>query len=160
MTVDNRKQRLLRLDRVFERNPIYFVTACSAERRPILADQMVHSAFVAFAERSESAWLGAYVFMPDHLHLFVAIDDQQTTLSRWMKSLKNSISKVLRARGVASPHWQKGFFDHASRSEESYEEKWCYVRENPVRAGLVSEWERWPFAGEIYDLRFEGDRRS
>jgi len=30
-----------------------------------------------------------------------------------------------------------GFFDHILRNDESYSEKWEYVRENPVRAGLV-----------------------
>ena len=58
--------------------------------------------------------------MPDHLHLFVATDDQRITLSTWMKSLKNTLSKPLRFSGVASPHWEKTFFDHALRSGESY----------------------------------------
>ena len=45
--------------------------------------------------------------------------------------------------------WQPGFFDHVLRSEESYVEKWQYVLENPVRAGLVKELEQWPYQGEI-----------
>ena len=83
----------------------------------------------------------AYVLMPDHFHAFVAIDDQKLDLSIWTKSLKNSISKTLRQTGIAPPHWRKTFFDHLLRSAESYMEKWYYVRENPVRAGLVSRWE-------------------
>jgi len=75
-----------------------------------------------------------------------------------MKSLKNTLSKTLRIDGIAAlPHWQKGFFDHVLRSEESYEEKWHYVRENPVRAGLVKDREEWPFWGEIFDLRYHSD---
>jgi hypothetical protein len=31
------------------------------------------------------------------------------------------------------------FFDHLLRSNESYSEKWNYVFDNPVRAGLVSK---------------------
>ena len=69
------------------------------------------------------------------------------------ESLKNTLSKTLRSDGIAWPHWQKGFFDHVLRSEESYENKWHYVRENPVRAGLVQDWTDWPFSGEIFDLR-------
>jgi len=45
--------------------------------------------------------------------------------------------------------WQRGFFDHLLRSEESYGQKWNYVRENPVRAGLVARVEDWRFAGEV-----------
>jgi putative transposase len=44
---------------------------------------------------------------------------------------------------------QPGFFDHILRSEESYGQKWEYVRDNPVRARLVREWEDWPHQGEI-----------
>jgi hypothetical protein len=44
---------------------------------------------------------------------------------------------------------RRGFFDHLLRSDESYAEKWNYVRENPVRAGLAQSGEDWPYAGEI-----------
>jgi putative transposase len=71
-----------------------------------------------------------------------------------MKSLKNSLSKTLRQRRIAAPHWQKDFFDHVMRSEESYEQKWNYVVLNPLRAGLVERSEDWPFQGEIVPLRF------
>ena len=53
------------------------------------------------------AWIGAYVLMPDHLHTFVAIDDEKLVLPQWMKSLKNALSKTLRSNGIAAPHWQK-----------------------------------------------------
>jgi REP-associated tyrosine transposase len=35
------------------------------------------------------------------------------------------------------------------RSDESYEQKWNYVRENPVRAGFAKNADDWPYAGEI-----------
>jgi len=78
--------------------------------------------------------------------------DSSPNLSIWIKSLKNSISKCLRETGVASPHWQKGFFDHLLRSQESYAAKWEYVRQNPVRARLVDNADDWEFQGEVCDL--------
>jgi putative transposase len=48
--------------------------------------------------------------------------------------------------------WQRGFFDHLLRNSESYAQKWNYVWENPVRAGLASKVEDWPFAGEIVEI--------
>jgi REP element-mobilizing transposase RayT len=79
---------------LYQRSPIYFVTACAAQRRELLANFAVHGAFRAFADLGPScgAWVGAYVFMPDHLHLFVAIDGEQLSLSDWMKSLKGTLS--------------------------------------------------------------------
>jgi putative transposase len=155
-------ERLGRLEQLWERYPIYFVTACTAERKPLLAQARVHESFGAFGKNAPAhgAWLGAYVIMPDHLHLFVALDDELVTLSRWMKSLKNAISKSLRDAKVLPPHWQKGFFDHVLRSDESYSGKWDYVRENPVRAGLVARWKDWPYAGEMHELEYRRDRFS
>jgi putative transposase len=157
MSAENpRPKRLGRLETVFVDSPIYFVTGCATNRRKIFAQPTVHNAFVEFAQRgpAHGAWIGRYVLMPDHLHAFVAFDDDKITLAKWMKSLKNTISKALRAERIAGPHWQKTFFDHVLRSSESYGEKWEYVCENPVRAGLVKEAEEWPFQGEIFPLEY------
>jgi putative transposase len=153
-------ERLKRLDVLYQRSPIYFVTGCSAKRRQLLANGTIHTAFRAFADSgpSRGAWVGAYVLMPDHFHLFVAIDDERLGLSDWMKALKGTLSSRLRVKGEAPPYWQKGFFDHVLRSSDSYSKKWNYVRENPVRAGFVTNWEKWPYLGEIFDLEFHGSR--
>jgi REP-associated tyrosine transposase len=148
------KPRLRRLDRVFSPGPIYFVTACTHDRAPWLACPEVHKSFLAFSSRGNErgAFVGRYALMPDHLHLFVAFQPGTLTLSGWVKSMKNSLSKVLRAMGKRAPHWQDGFYDHVLRSSESYEQKWLYVRENPVRAGLVLRSEDWPYQGDIRAL--------
>jgi putative transposase len=153
-------ERLRRLEYAFQRLPIYFVTACTHDRRSILNNSDIHGQLIEFGKEGSDhgAWLGAYVLMPEHLHAFVVIDDERMNLSRWIKSLKNSLSKTLRASGVPAPHWQKGFFDHILRSGESYSAKWDYVRENPVRAGFVKQWNEWSFMGEIFDLEFRDDR--
>jgi putative transposase len=132
------------------------VTACTNRRRKILAHAAIHETFIEFARQGPEfgAWLGRYVLMPDHLHLFVALDGDKATLPKWMKSLKNSLSKTLRAGNLLSPHWQKAFFDHVLRSSESYSNKWMYVSENPVRAGLVKDAEGWPYQGEVFSLEY------
>ena len=47
----------------------------------------------------------------------------------------------------------KGFFDHLIRHSESYSEKWEYVRQNPVRAGLVNESRRLALARRDHKAR-------
>ena len=152
-------ERLRRLQHHFQRSPIYFVTACTYQRQKVLDNDEVHECLIQFGKdgRDHGAWVGAYVLMPDHLHAFVVVDDARLNLSSWVKSLKNALSKKLRERQVSPPHWQKGFFDHVLRSSESYSEKWDYVRQNPVRAGLVNDWKEWPFLGTILDLEFRDD---
>ena len=146
-------ERMRRLQWIFDRTPIFFVTACTQDRRAILANDSIHGRVEAFAKNgpSHGAWLGAYVWMPDHFHSFIALDDQ-LSLSNWIRLFKNALSKDLRQAGIAAPHWQKGFFDHLLRSEESYSEKWTYVRDDPVRAGLVRRWEDWVYRGEPFRL--------
>ena len=36
----------------------------------------------------------------------------------------------------------------------SYDEKWQYVRNNPVRHGLVESAEKWPYQGELNRLEW------
>jgi putative transposase len=55
----------------------------------------------------------------------------------------------------SDPVWQRGFFDHLLRGSESYSEKWNYVRENPVRAGLVASADDWPYSGEIVAIQYK-----
>jgi putative transposase len=68
---------------------------------------------------------------------------------RWIGALKQALGKTIDGTKNSDPIWQRGFFDHLLRSEESYGQKWNYVRENPVRAGLVTRAEDWPYSGEI-----------
>ena len=156
MTAETKKKRLRRLERLFTPFPIYFVTACTHLRRQLLATQEIHDAFVKFARDrpAHGAWIGAYVLMPDHLHLFVALDDEKISLPNWIKSLKSALSKKFREQKILSPHWQKTFFDHVLRSSESYTDKSNYVQQNPVRAGLVRTAKDWPFLGEVFRLEF------
>ena len=143
--------RLTRLDWVYTEAPVYFVTTCTENRRHLLANHPTHGVFREFCEEAgqRGVLVGRYVMMPDHLHLFVCIPPGAVGLSMWMKSLKNTLSKHWREEGVEAPHWQKGFFDHLIRSDESHAEKWRYVRDNPVRAGLVAHADDWPFGGNI-----------
>jgi len=152
------KPRLQRLKWIFTDHPVYFLTACTRARGTYLAGPNIQQAFVDFARKGteHGVLVGRYVIMPDHVHLFTAFSPHAPLLSEWMKGLKRAMSGDLKRMQIASPFWQKGFFDHVLRSAESYEEKWLYVRENPVRAGLVSKAEEWPYQGEIHPLSVGG----
>ena len=154
------RRRSRRLDVIFgSTRPLFFLTICTANRARFLDNPATHEQFVAFCERSPElaqVWVGRYVLMPDHIHVFVSSDDA-VALSRWTGSLKKFLAAHWRAQGKTAPFWQEGFFDHVLRSGESYDGKWEYVRQNPLRAGLLKAPEEWPFAGEIHSLPWEGD---
>jgi putative transposase len=90
--------------------------------------------------------------MPDHFHGLIAFSPDSISLSRWVKALRGSISRTLRDHGHIGPYWQKDFFDHVIRSDQSYSEKYEYILNNPVNAGLVEEPAQWPFQGEVFLL--------
>jgi len=94
--------------------------------------------------------------MPDHVHFFCAeqAEGAVRTLSAFMNYWKEWTAKgMIRTLNLSAPIWQKQFFDHVLRSDESYAEKWAYVRDNPVRAGLVTQWDAWPYQGFVdFDL--------
>jgi REP element-mobilizing transposase RayT len=45
--------------------------------------------------------------------------------------------------------WQRSFFDHRVRSNESEAETIEYIRMNPVRARLVEHQDDWPWTGSV-----------
>jgi putative transposase len=140
-----------RLHCVFPNNPVYFVTACSYRRRELLATVAVNHAFAHFAERAyydHNLAVGRSVIMPDHIHFFVCGPDN-FELGHWIGLLKQCLTKSVERAPSADSVWERGFFDHVLRSDESYAQKWNYVRDNPVRAGLVTNAGDWPYAGEI-----------
>lgn len=86
--------------------------------------------------------LYAAVVMPDHVHvLFSPLRDQNgwlfpaVDILQCMKSATaHRINKLL---GLSGPVWQEESFDHVLRSDESLKVKCDYIRQNPVRRGLV-----------------------
>ena len=142
------KNRPRRFDVFYIREPVFYITCCTRNRRPIRALAAAHNALARYGERARqrNIAVGRYVLMPDHLHLFVK-GDSDFMLSTWVGGLKRAIAVEVRCR--SGELWQPGFFDHVLRSDESYDGKWNYVRENPVRAGLVSSADEWPYQGEI-----------
>jgi putative transposase len=111
------------------------------------------------AAHDRHGWaVGRYVIMPDHVHFFCRPELDAKPLSEFMAFWKSYTSRKINALGqprsapAATTLWQREFFDHALRSTESYSEKWNYVRDNPLRGGLVSKADEWKYAGEIERL--------
>ena len=155
-------KHLRRLERIWLDSPIYFVTACTKNRRAALANDSTTQIFIEEwrAARERHGWaVGRYVIMPDHVHFFCRLELDAKKLSEFIGAWKSWTSrKIINALSAqrstisAATLWQRDFFDHVLRSNESYSEKWNYVFDNPVRAGLVSPANKWTYAGEIETL--------
>ncbi len=92
--------------------------------------------------------LYAAVVMPEHVHLlFSALRDPEGwsySLPQILKMLKGTSARsVNRLLGQSGPVWQDESFDHVLRSDESLHQKIEYIRQNPVRRGLVQQPEQY-----------------
>jgi len=94
--------------------------------------------------------LHAFTIMPNHVHLVAFVrqrDSLTNSLSdimenlKWYTALKSNA--LLDRRGE---FWQHESYDHVVRSGEELERTIWYVLENPVKAGLVTSWEQWPWS--------------
>jgi putative transposase len=127
---------------------IVFVTVNTHQRKLILARQDAVATIVKAWAEAEAWLVGRYVIMPDHVHLFCAPRDVAVPLRNWIKFWKSLASRRW-PRPAEQPVWQLDFWDTQLRRGESYAQKWDYVWRNPVRKGLVSQPEDWPYAGQL-----------
>jgi REP element-mobilizing transposase RayT len=96
------------------------------------------------------AAIHAVVVMPDHVHILLTplrdSEENLYSLVGILQGIKSASAHSLnRLLGRTGPVWQEESFDHVLRSDESFAEKVEYIRQNPVRRGLVirSEDYRW-----------------
>ncbi len=152
-----KRKHLRRLGQITIDGPIvFYLTICVEDRKPVLTSP---AAFKVLSEvwgraKAQYGWLiGRYVIMPEHVHFFASpLDGEAKSLSEFIRCWKRSTTRGLHQVGYSDFRWQREFFDHLLRSAESYEAKWNYVRENPVRQKLVQNPEKWPYQGEISPL--------
>ena len=134
---------------------IVFVTVCAAGHKRIFARPAARRVMVDAWEQADAWAVGRYVLMPTHVHFFCAPRHADGPgLGRWVRYWKTMAS-----RGwpwpSEQPIWQKSYWDRELRRGETYEDKWRYVCETPVRAGIATRPEEWPYQGEMHRLAWE-----
>ena len=90
--------------------------------------------------QNRRTWFPAMVLlMPDHLHALISFSwEIDQGMNRVIENWKRFTATKL---GI---FWQRDYFDHRIRSEQDHQSTWFYIRENPVRAGLVETYDQWP----------------
>jgi REP element-mobilizing transposase RayT len=82
--------------------------------------------------------------MPDHVHVLVSL--YEGNLPSLMKSFKQLTGFHFK-RETGQELWQKSYYDHIVPKEEDLADIALYIAANPVRRGLVQEWEDYPLTG-------------
>ncbi len=124
---------------------IFFITLhCAVRDRPQLtlqstAERLLES--VAHYHGTGRWFARLFLLMPDHAHALLAFpqaEGMRRAVSDW-KRFTARHTKVV---------WQRDFFDHRLRNDESLQLKSAYIRDNPVRENLVTNAADWPWVFE------------
>lgn len=93
----------------------------------------------------------AFCVMSTHVHLVCTpleyAEGEYHALDKIMQSLKRHTARqanlILQREGT---FWQEENYDHFARDAQELERIIRYVLNNPVKAGLVEEWQDWPWS--------------
>ena len=128
---------------------IYFITLCIVPRCNALANDAAWKAVCETLGRLHKWNTYCIMTMPDHIHLLTAPQERGLSIAAFLKWFKRWFNESY--NGHEKWRWQPGGFDRLLRTSESVHEKWNYIRENPVRAGLVAHWKQWPYQKGFVD---------
>jgi REP element-mobilizing transposase RayT len=99
----------------------------------------------------------AYCIMPTHIHLLVNTNQYYVQPNHEGKTAPYPLADTLKLLKGRTAHycnqalnrsgafWHHESYDHVVRDQKEYERIVHYIANNPVKAGLVKEWEDWKF---------------
>jgi putative transposase len=134
---------------------VYFVTLCKVDRHPLFMENKIAKTIQEEMEfrRAKEIKLFCYCIMPDHLHLLFSFDGEyQKRVQDWVSAFKRFTAKRIFELYEIRPLWQKNFYDRVVRKEESLPDIANYIVHNPVRKGIASNWESYPYSKMIDPL--------
>ncbi len=133
--------RLPAIQLPWDKSVIYFVTMCVKGRQPVLATSEMFEATNGTIGQLRKWRVLAGVVMPDHAHWIVSPrEDRDLSVGDFSHGFKRVLSSRI---GSQTWEWQRGCFDRLLRSDENLLSKWIYVKDNPVRHGLVEKADDW-----------------
>ena len=125
----------------------HFLTFSCYQRQPFLAAAGAYSVFEHALESVRQRYelvIAGYVLMPEHVHLLVG-EPVNYPLAVAIQVLKQKTSRKLKPRDRAQ-FWQRRYYDFSVWTAEKTREKLRYMHRNPVKRGLVSKPEDWPWS--------------
>lgn len=127
-----------------------FTVAFATEKRVRVFARADVAAAMASTIREHAEATGtvvyAYCVMPDHVHVLLTPSPTHS-VNAFIGQVKNLGQRNAWSLGVRGAFWQRSFWDHCLRDSECLEDQVDYILDNPVRAGLTTDRESYPFSG-------------
>jgi len=149
----------------------YFMTSVSCDRKPIFGQ--INAGEMILSDEGEIAknhlenlnfnglYIDQFVIMPNHIHGIIELDNSKIpeqnrkvhsfqgmipkSLASIVKGYKIGVTKWFRKNSDIEKVWQRNYYEHIIRDQKEFETISAYIRNNPVRAQLVSNPDEWPF---------------
>jgi putative transposase len=142
----------------------WFFTVSIAERGSSVLTERIDALRAAYRATvaEQPIHCDAMVILPDHIHAVWTLPPGDADFSnRWRKiktrftqgtGLSGAQSRSMMAKGEAGL-WQRRFWEHLIRDPDEERRAIAYCLADPVRHGLVSAPEAWPFSTIHRDMR-------
>ena len=143
----NRSQRLRYFD---YSHPYYtyFVTMDTRKRNPYFIKtstaKMVFENIKYYSYASKYDLIAACV-MPDHIHFLIQARENAKDLRNLVRDFKKYTTKKSWELGIKGKLWQRGYYEHIVRKNESIFVISEYILNNPTKAGLIENRGNYPF---------------
>ena len=155
-----KKNRLADYD--YSQPGAYFVTVCTIDHKCILGTVVGADAHIGPSVVLTTAGkvvekyiksipgIGAYVIMPNHVHMILHISAKNALQGPMWASAPTEASipsmvrswKVLVSKELGESIWQRSYYDHVIRDEQDYVTKVQYIEENPAK-WFYDDYFRW-----------------
>ncbi len=155
-----KKNRLADYD--YSQPGAYFVTVCTKDHKCILGTVVGADAHIGPSVVLTTAGkvvekyiksipgIGAYVIMPNHVHMILHISAKNALQGPMWVSAPTEASvpsmvrswKVLVSKELGESIWQRSYYDHVIRDEQDYVTKVQYIEENPAK-WFYDDYFRW-----------------
>ena len=131
----------------------YFITICTKDHKCILSTIVGADAYIGprvaltpigmVVEKyiKNIPGVGAYVIMPNHVHMILHISSNNILQGPMWASAPTNASvpalvrswKTLVSKELGQSIWQRSYYDHIIRDEQDYLTKVQYIEENPAK---------------------------
>jgi putative transposase len=148
--------------RVYLPGGMYFFTVVTYRRRRFLIDDDVRAALregIQLTRQTKPFEIIAWVSLPDHLHCIWRLPADDTDFSLRWSIIKRIVTQrcgvrlnrpewlnARRQKRQQGTLWQHRFWDHLIGDEDDFNRHLDYIHWNPVKHGLVSKVNDWPYS--------------
>jgi len=141
--------------RLFLQGHSYYLTIVTHRRKAILIDN-IEALRESFREskRYYDYHIDAIVILPDHLHMIITPRNAKD-YPKIVRAIKYNFSiqlstdeeqSMARHKKGMNPVWQKRYYEHTIRDEKDYFRCIEYMKNNPIKHGLVENSEGWKYS--------------